>query len=274
MDETRLSLIDGEARALLGVHDRGLMYGDGVFRTIRVRDGRPLWWADQLGKLAADAHRLGIAMPEPALWARDVDRLLAQAPAECVLKLVLTRGPATRGYRPVPASPPTRIVMVSPMPAQIEAVAARGARLHLCRLRLAEQPALAGIKHLNRLENVLAAAEFDPQDYDEGLLLDTAGRVVGGVRSNLFVYRAGRLRTPRLERCGVAGVARARLLALAARLKLPVCEDDIGLEEVLEADELWLSNSLIRLWPVSRLGSRLWQPSHLAYSLRAQMDDD
>ncbi len=248
------------------------MYGDGVFRTLHVRDGRPLWWEAQLAKLAADARRLGISPPAPEVWAGDAACLLAHAPAECVLKLVLTRGPATRGYRPPVDLVPTRIALVYDWPQHLGKVAVRGARLHLCRLRLAEQPCLAGIKHLNRLENVLAGMEWTDPDIDEGLLLDASGRVVGGVSSNLFLYRHGRLLTPRIDRCGVAGVARARLMAVAGELKLEVVETDIRLDELLEADEVMLTNSLIKLWRVASLGDRTWEGSRVSLALRARMD--
>jgi 4-amino-4-deoxychorismate lyase len=268
-----LTRVNGAAQEALPAHDRGLQYGDGVFRTLRVHGGRPQWWAAHIRKLSEDAARLSIPAPPPDVWEREVNALLAAAPAECVLKLILTRGSGPRGYRPAAQPEPTRILQVSAWPSHIEAVAARGAVVHLCRLRLAEQPRLAGIKHLNRLENVLATLEWQPGEADEGLMLDQAGRVVCGTSSNVFLIHQGRLLTPRLNRCGVAGVARQRLLTLAAQLKLPASETDIGLDELLTADEVFLTNSLIRLWPVSRLGDRHWGEPRLAAELRRLLDD-
>jgi len=224
-------------------------------------------------KLAEDAARLSIPVPSAVVWEHEVGALLAAAPAECVLKLILTRGTGPRGYRPAAQPEPTRIVQVSCWPSHIEAVAERGAVVHLCKQRLAEQPRLAGIKHLNRLENVLAAMEWLPGAADEGLMLDQAGRVIGGVSSNVFLVHRDRLLTPRLNRCGVAGVARQRLLTLAAQLKLQASEAEIGLDELLTADEVFLTNSLIRLWPVSRLGDRHWGEPRLAAELRRLVDD-
>lgn len=268
-----LTLVDGVRQDAMPTRDRGLLYGDGVFRTLRVHQGRPQWWSAHMRKLAEDATRLSIPAPLPALWERDVAALLPEAPSECVLKLILTRGTGRRGYRPATQPEPRRIVQVSAWPEHIEAVAARGAVVHLCDLRLAEQPRLAGIKHLNRLENVLAAREWQPGEADEGLLLDQTGRVVGGVSSNVFLVRQGRLLTPCLKDCGVAGVARQQVLALAAQLKLPSQEADIGLDELLKADEVFLTNSLIRLWPVCRLGDRHWGEPRLAVKLRRLLDD-
>jgi len=265
-------LVNGQPAAVLSVTDRGLMYGDGVFRTLHVRAGQPMWWSEHIAKLAADAGRLGIPAPPAEDWERDVATLLASTPAECVLKLVLTRGPAMRGYRPTGQPKPTRLLTATAWPAHIETVAARGAHLHLCRLRLSEQPRLAGIKHLNRLENVLAAMEWSDPGIDEGLMLDLSERVIGGVSSNVFIYLKDTLLTPRLDRCGVSGVARARLMRLASRLKLAVREADIHLDQLLEADEVMLTNSLIKIWRVARLGGRTWETPRVSGDLRTLLD--
>lgn len=266
-------LINGQRQAGVSAWDRGLMYGDGVFRTLRVEGGVPLWWDDHLRKLGSDAERLAISCPPIARWEADVGALLDEAPADCVLKLVLTRGPGQRGYAPPPASEPTRLVTVTVFPSHVDPVSRQGARVRLCRLRLSEQPRLAGVKHLNRLENVLARMEWDDADVHEGLLLDGAGRVVCAVSGNVFIYRAGELLTPALHRCGVAGVARARLMRAAERLKLAVRETDIGLDELLDADEVMLTNSLIKLWRVARLDDRAWTGPVISDELRASLDD-
>ena len=267
-------LVNGQPSARLRVDDRGLTYGDGVFRTVHVRAGRPMWWDAHMAKLAADAERLAIPPPSPELWEREVAILLADAPADCVLKLILTRGPGMRGYRAAARPTPTRVLTTSAWPAHIEAVAARGARLHLCRLRLSEQPSLAGIKHLNRLENVLAAMEWTDPTIDEGLLLDAAGRVIGGVSSNVFIYRNNTLFTPRLDRCGVTGVTRERLMDAAGHhLKLDVQQTDISLDQLLEADEVMLTNSLIKVWHVARLDGRTWESPRVSGMLRTLLDD-
>jgi 4-amino-4-deoxychorismate lyase len=265
-------LVNGRPDTGVSAADRGLMYGDGVFRTIHVHQGKPLWWAAHMTKLAADAERLAIPAPPPDVWEQDFSTLSVTLPDDCVLKLVLTRGPGLRGYRPDGQAMPTRLLTVSPWPAHIDTVAARGAHLHLCRLRLSEQPRLAGIKHLNRLEHVLAAMEWSDTTIDEGLLLDGAERVICGVSSNVFIYDDHTLFTPRLDRCGVAGVARARLIEVACRLKLEVRETDIHLDQLLNADEVMLTNSLIKIWRVGRLGGRTWEAPQVSGELRALLD--
>jgi 4-amino-4-deoxychorismate lyase len=130
-----------------------------------------------------------------------------------------------------------------------------GVRIRHCQLRLAIQPALAGIKHLNRLENVLARAEWSDDEIAEGLLCDTLGRLVEATCMNLFWLRNGYLETPRLHRCGVAGTLRQALMA-----RIRIHEVDAGPEVLQEAQALWLGNSLQGLWPVTRLDAADGQP--------------
>src|SRR5690606_23039527 len=135
--------------------------------------------------------------------------------------------------------------------------------------RLAEQPLLAGLKHLNRLEQVLARAEWQDPQYAEGLVLDRAGRVIEGVFSNLFLVHDGVLGTPSVERCGVAGVMRAELLANAERMGVAWQVRDYSLDELYQADEIFLCNSLYGVWPVCRLEQRDWPLGPLTRKRRA-----
>jgi len=263
-------LVNGTEGAALDPRDRGLHYGDGVFRTLLLEHGQPRWWDEQLAKLAADAAHLGIASPEAAVWQADLD-LLAPRLADGVLKLLLTRGCGVRGYRPAAGSA-TRILIHEPGPPPSATWPAAGLTLRVCDLRLAAQPALAGIKHLNRLENVLARAEWNSPEIHEGLLLDAAGRVISGVMSNLFLWRDGCLDTPRLDQCGVAGLARARLMRSAAGAGFAVREARISLDDVLAADELLLCNSLIGLRRIARLNHRTWPEAAVSQQLQALFD--
>ncbi|MEW5769737.1 MAG: aminodeoxychorismate lyase [Pseudomonadota bacterium] len=252
--DTPQVLVNGRPGAGVPPLDRGLGYGDGVFRTLRIDAGAPRWWDAQLAQLAADCAHLGIVCPPEAVWRDDLSRL--QLPEHGVLRLTVTRGEGERGYRPPAFATPTRIVAV--WPGEALADAPRSVAARVCRLRLGHQPALAGVKHLNRLENVLARAEWQDPEVAEGMLLDQAGRAVGGVMSNLFVWRRDTLLTPRIDACGVAGVARARLMERAAGAGIAVAEADLGLDDVLEADELVFTNSVILLWRAARLDGRAW----------------
>ncbi len=264
-------VVNGVAGASLDLFDRGLHYGDGVFRTLRLEHGQPRWWREHLAKLADDAIRLGIPCPDPTMWQADLASLGGR-PGDGVLKILLTRGTGPRGYRPSERAQPNRILILDPAAPASDAWPGHGLNLRVCALRLAAQPALAGIKHLNRLENVLARAEWDDPEIHEGLLLDAAGHVVSGVMSNLFVWRSGELRTPRLDQSGVAGVARTRLLRLAAAAGFSVRETEISLADVLAAEELMVCNSLIGLRRVARLGDRVWPESVVSARLAGLLD--
>jgi 4-amino-4-deoxychorismate lyase len=254
-------LINGDWSDACSVQDRGLMYGDGVFRTLRMQAGQPVWWDDHYNKLTADCGRLGIPAPAPECWLADLGRLAVVCP-DAILRLMVTRGPGERGYRP-PGNPRiTRIAMAYALPHQAEVLGkdvwGEGVTARLCDLRLGLQPQLAGVKHLNRLENVLARMEWDSPDIQEGVMLDQEGRIVSGTSSNLFILRGRRLLTPDLHRCGVAGVARNRLLTSAAEIGMSAEESDLLIQDLHTADALFFSNSVIKLWWVRRLGERVW----------------
>ncbi|HEU0153100.1 MAG TPA: aminodeoxychorismate lyase [Arenimonas sp.] len=243
----------GRARVdALDPADRGLAYGDGLFSTLRVHAGQPVWWDAHWARLARDAARLGLAVPD-ADWLRgEVDALLAAQDGPAVLKLVLTRGAGGRGYRFDADAAPTLVLSRHPLPPAARAPLS----LRWCRLRMARQPALAGIKHLNRLEQVLARAEWDDPAIDEGLLLDTDGRVACATSANVFARIEGRWLTPRVDACGVAGVARAWVLAHAP----DAAEATLAPAALEAADALFLCNAVRGILPVGRLGDRTWAP--------------
>jgi 4-amino-4-deoxychorismate lyase len=260
-------LVNGKPGNLISIRDRGLLYGDGVFRTLRASNGHALNWPLHYKKLQHDCTALGIACPDIELLSAELNDLLVQHP-DGVVKLIVTRGEGTRGYPPSILSKPARIWDVSAMPDYPADWAIYGIKARLCQLRLSQQPRLAGIKHLNRLENVLAAAEWDDADIAEGVLLDAPGNVIEGTRSNLFLVRGGALLTPDLSRCGVAGVQRERVMEWAAAHNVPCRAEQFGLAELLAADEIFLVNSIIGLWPVRELQNRTW--SHYPIARQVQ----
>jgi 4-amino-4-deoxychorismate lyase len=265
-------LVNGIEGAPLDPLDRGLHYGDGVFRTLRVDHGQPRWWPDHLAKLAADAAHLGIPCPDAASWQADLAQLGGRLSGG-ILKLLVTRGSGQRGYRPPASSQPTRILIHDSTLPLSDAWPAAGINVRFCTLRMAAQPALAGIKHLNRLENVMARAEWDDPDIHEGLLLDTSGQVVCAVMSNLFLWRGGELITPRLDQCGVAGVTRARVMHLAAAAAgMAVRESELGSDDLLAAEEVMLCNSVMGLRRIARLGDRVWPEPLVSPRLQALLD--
>lgn len=263
-------LVNGKSGNLISIRDRGLLYGDGVFRTMLARNGYALHSRLHLQKLQQDCAKLGITCPALSRLADELQTLLAQHP-EGIIKLIVTRGLATRGYAPPLNAEPSHMWDVVPLPIYPEDWANAGVTVRMCDIRLSEQPRLAGVKHLNRLENVLAAAEWNDTNIAEGLLLDARDHVIEGTRSNLFVLRGGVLYTPDLSRCGVAGVQRDRVLAYAAanNISMKIC--DLTLDEILAADEVFLVNSVIGVWPVRALQTKRWGDFTFTHRLQAQM---
>ena len=264
-------LVNGVPGNSISIRDRGLLYGDGVFRTLRATQGKALHWPLHYLKLQRDCTALGINCPDEALLCAELDQVLAQHP-DGVLKLIVTRGAGARGYTPPTGALPTRIWDFSPFPGYPPEWAAQGIKVRVCNLRLSAQPRLAGVKHLNRLENVLAAAEWNNSEIAEGLLLDADANVIGGTRSNLLMVSQGNLITPDLSRCGVAGVQCERVMAWALQHGVTVRVRDVGLEEALQADELFLVNSVIGLWPVRELGQRHWTHFPVTAQIRHGLD--
>lgn len=266
-------LVNGAAKNEVSVNDRGFLYGDGVFRTLVLRSGVPLHWRRQYQKLHHDCVVLSLSCPDERLLYDELSLLAQQCP-DGVAKIVVTRGESQRGYASPQNQAANRILTVSPLPDYPVENRARGVRLHLCQLRLSRQPRLAGIKHLNRLENVLAASEWQDPDIAEGILLDDAGTVVEGTRTNLFAVMHGELYTSGLTRCGVAGVQRERVLAWAEKNQIACYQSDFGLDELIQADEIFLVNSVIGLWPVREMPGYHRAHFPLAQKIGDWLDDE
>ncbi len=246
------AIINGENAFLLDIADRGLHYGDGVFTTLSIEGGVPIFLDRHLARLQDDARRLDIPFPGISVLRREVWQLCMANP-DSVLKIILTRGSAGRGYRYPEITHGTRILKAYPKPAYPSSVDMTGVKVRFCENRLGINLRLAGIKHLNRLEQVLARAEWHGELIREGLMLDYEGFLVEGIMSNVFLVQGEKVRTPLLDRCGVSGVQRRLVLEAAQNLGLTVEEARIQPHQVFSADEIFLTNSIIGVWPVSQL---------------------
>lgn len=252
--------VNGVATDHVPVTDRGLLYGDGVWESLAIREGLPQLLDWHLERLWQGLQALAITSP-------DMERLLQEIhvastlKGQGVLKLIVTRGTGQRGYNPHGLADTTRIVQSSDRPVYPQDYARQGIRLALCETALAYQPRLAGFKHLNRLEQVLARAEFGP-DFQEGLVRDYHGRVIEGTMSNLFVVMPdGSVHTPDLHICGIAGVMRRFILATLGEMGVECRIRHIELEEIRQAEALFMTNSLIGLWPVREFAERCYNVS-------------
>jgi len=266
-----MTLVDGVETETVNAADRGLNYGDGVYRTLRFRSGAPVEWPRHFAKLASDCAALSIPVPAEPLLKDELLRV-GNTRRDCVVKVIVTRGISGRGYRYETGLAPTRIVTSAPLPDYPAAHCDSGVHVRRCALRLSDQPALAGVKHLNRLENVIARAEWTDPAVAEGLLRDAAGNVIGGTMTNLFIVRDGVLATPRLDRCGVAGVTRDRVVEAAARHDILCDVTDLSWDDVLGAEELFLVNSLAGVWPVCSIEECVRTPGPVTRAMQKWID--
>lgn len=241
------TLINGELGETVSVQDRGLHYGDGLFETIAVESGKPLLLQQHLQRLRRGGQRLGIEIDD-AVLTMEAEQL-ATGIDKGVIKILLTRGVSGRGYAFKATQPITRIVMLTPWPDMSSHYHDVGISLCKCQTVLNQQPALAGIKHLNRLEQVLARNEWS-ELYQEGVMCDQDGNVIEGTMSNIFIVNHGELLTPMLDRCGVNGIMRQVVIECARDQGIPLKEDRFGLDSLESANGVFVTNSLIGVWPV------------------------
>jgi 4-amino-4-deoxychorismate lyase len=246
-----ITLINGASGENISVHDRGFQYGDGLFETMVVVNGSPLLWERHMQRLLRGAARLDIHAPSESLLRQETEQVCRNA-GRGVLKIILTRGVSGRGYAPDKQVQPTRAVSLSPWTDYPVEQRTHGVAAQFCRTMISRNPATSGIKHLNRIEQVLARAELE-QDCREGLMCDEYGHVIEGTMTNLFIVSHDRLLTPDLSHSGVEGVMRGLVLERAVELSLEAGVMDINKSDVLQADEVFLTNCLIGLWPVRRI---------------------
>lgn len=245
------ALYNGKPTDSVPLSDRGFAYGDGLFETIKVVDDRAQFLTEHLRRLERDCARLDIGLDTATLRSEVFSLLSAQSSG--VLKIIVTRYSTQRGYAASSRARAERFLRFYPQPFPVDVREREGVAVRLCRQRLSEQVALAGMKHLNRLEQVLARAEWSDSAIAEGLMLDTAGRLIEGTASNIFLVKSNAVITPRLHRCGVAGVMREVIMRQLSAQCMPVIEADLTLDDLYAADEVFLSNSLIGIWPVRKI---------------------
>ena len=260
-------LVNGQAAQTVAVAERALQFGDGVFETIAVKKARPLCLPEHLRRLRRGCESLRIAPPDEAVLEAEVDAALAPR-RDAIVKIIVSRGESRYGYAVPAAARPTRIVAAYPWPAAGFAVTLR---VCLCETRLARNPRLAGIKHLNRLEQVLARREVDARQRDEGIVLDTAGNVIEGAGGNLFLLLGGELVTPDLEQCGIAGVVREKILDMGGTSLPPVIVRKTRRAELEQAEEMFFTNSIRGIQSVADYGGRRLPSSALAARIRSEL---
>jgi len=264
-------LVNGVESARISPFDRGLHFGDGLFETIACHGGRPRFLALHLGRLMQGCARLRIPFRDLPAVRAEIEALAAES-ERSIIKLLITRGEAAgRGYAIENLDKAMRITIRYAWPHESAAHGQDGVKVRTLAMRLGENPLLAGLKHCNRLEQVLGRAELAGTDAAEGILFSSSGRLVSGTMTNVFIVRSSSLQTPLMDRCGVAGVMRRVILREAARSGMATHEQVLHAEDLHAADEIFLSNARVGIWPVCAVDERPLVPGPLTRRLQELM---
>jgi 4-amino-4-deoxychorismate lyase len=263
-------VVDGNESDHLPVTDRSIQYGDGIWETFRVRQGKIMFLLEHMQRLKQGADVLGLDYNEQTL----IDQLIAKAQqwGDGVLKLIISRGSGGRGYAPPSIQQARQIISFHPLPDYPEVYKHAGVRLGLCETRLAHQPLLAGFKHLNRLEQVLARQELSPE-FQEGIVRDYADNIIEGTMSNVFFLKNNEVFTPDLSQCGIKGVVRNWVLKTLGDNQHNVqVSKQVKLRDLLEAEAIFLTNSVIGVWAVKSFQNREFPVVDLVKDLQAEFE--
>jgi 4-amino-4-deoxychorismate lyase len=262
-------LINGESKEHIEISDRGFQYGDGLFETIEIRDGVAVFLEQHLERLSLGCRRLCIPFPGADLLSLEADRLCRLWTSNlAVLKIIVTRGSGGRGYRQPDVIQPTRVLSLHPYPDYPVTYQDQGVVACFCTTRLGLNPALAGIKHLNRLEQIMARSEWNDPAIQEGLMLDANDHVIEGTMTNLFYIKNNNLYTAALAQSGVAGIMRRIIMTVSSDHGLSVIEHEFSKDELLSADELFVCNSIIGIWPIRQIGTSHFPVGPLTQSIQ------
>lgn len=245
-------LINGEYKETISVFDRGLHYGDGLFETMAVRNGQIYLWDAHWERLSLGCKKLSINLPSKDIFENEIALLIDNKNNQenYIIKLIVTRGIGERGYRYTPKQDITRVLSCHSWPNYSDKFLSKGVAVRYCETNLSKNSKLAGIKHLNRLEQVLARNEWDTDEFQEGLMLTDDGHIVDGTMSNVFIVKDNMIITPDLSLCGVAGVMRNTVVEIAKALGISVYEKILMKSELDQADEIFLTNTIFGIWPV------------------------
>ncbi len=266
------TLINGKKQSKLNINDRAIQYGDGLFETIAIIYGEPVLWDLHLSRLKISAKKLQIPFPSALLLYQEFKALNAPFNKKMVLKIILSRGEGGRGYRKPEKTNPVRILSLMPWPNYPIEWEKEGVCCELSPIKLGLNPFFAGMKHLNRLEQVMARSEWQDPQIAEKIVCDIQDNIIEGTQTNLFIYHNNKLKTPLLSHCGVEGVMKTFVLQTATQLHIPWSEEKISFDDVVQAKGLFLTNSLIGIWVVKQFQNKSFNTSFLPSSLLSQVN--
>ncbi len=245
-------LVNGQPARSIPADDRAFLYGDQLFETIAFRAGRAPLWQHHMARLKDSAPRLFMPVPDPELLAAEC-RLLLGERGDGVVRISLSRGSGGHAFEPLAEPSLRRVLTRRKWPEHLEEQRKRGLVVHRSPVRLAESSGLAGIKHGNRLEQVLAAEHARRAGVDEALVFATSGELIESIAGNVVLLVDGAALTPILDRAGVAGVGLSWLEQAAdgaiSRARLHAVDID-------RAEAILMINSIAGIRPVRMLDER------------------
>ena len=271
---TNKILINGKQQNRISVYDRALHYGDGIFETIAYKNNCLIYWREHLQRLNNACNILKLDMIDENIWLKDIKKIIKGSDQDLVIKLVYSRGEGQRGYKIPDTVSPVRMVMSSPLPRYADEIYSHGVELTICQTPASSNARLAGIKHLNKLDNVLARNEWSDEEIFEGLMLDDFGNVIEGTMSNVFAVKNNSLYTPILKRSGVNGIIRQRIIDLAKNDNIVTQQIEIKLDKLLEMDEIFITNSLTGLCPVNKIDTSRYKIGTITQQLMLKLQQD
>ncbi len=246
---TPIVLINGAKQSKISIFNRNSQFGDGLFETCLVENKKILFWINHFARLNRGCKQLKISKVDELVWLSDVKKALSLCSYDrCVVKLILSRGESQRGYGFKDDIKPVRAVIISELQ---KATLSNSFSLEYCQSGYDSNPKLAGIKHCNRLEQVLARSDLKS---DEGIMMDENRNVISVTQGNIYAIHGNTLITPKLDKCGVEGTRRAVILDLAKLLGIKVKVEALSVEKLGQADEVFISNSIIGIQSISQIG--------------------
>jgi len=285
------SLINGIESDYLTINDRSIHYGDGLFETILCNNDKLYYWSQHFQRLQASAEQLKIACPPEQVLLDDIAKLLdknkpetksaikpgPESAAACAIKIIVSRGAGERGYQFSKNTAASRFVLLSALEADHSSLLSHqllSGELFICKQQVSINENLAGLKHLNRLENVMARNEWNDKTKNniiDGLMKNANQHVIEGTMSNLFAIKDRQLFTPELGLSGVKGIMREIIIDLAGKSNIKTSLINLTMDDLTAMDELFISNSLIGMKAVTKLGDSLYKDQAVTNMIFAEL---
>ena len=264
--------INGIFTRKIDIADRGFQFGDGIFETMAFSEDNLEFWSEHMSRLKKGCKVLSMPCPDLKKIFFKAKKMCKSFNAQGALKLIVSRGIGERGYKIPEKIKPSWAISLYPWPKFPEANFIQGVNVRKCITTISRQPLLSRIKHLNRLEQVLARSEWKARNITEGLMCDDKDHVIEGTMSNIFLVKNNNLYTPNLDFCGIDGIMRNIVIKIAKSKNIKISIQKIKYNELFKADGLFLVNSLIGIWPIRRLDNKIYQPIDLTKEIANRLE--